>query len=76
MIRCSQHAPLEGVPKVVQKVKFDRALFSFHFTLFNDTEHFMDANQVQGMRRSTRTASDAQYANAETIFLRHYDGDT
>lgn len=66
MIRCDR----QGVPKIVQEVKYDFGGFWFRFTLFDGTRAKIDAGYVRGMDIAVREPWNEQFEQAESIYLR------
>ena len=70
MIRCD----LEGVPKVVQSIKYHYTGMWFVFTLFTGEKQILLAELVQGIGLMTKPEqiTDEQFWDAETRFILEY----
>lgn len=70
MIRCDT----EGVPRLVQNIKYHFGGFYFVFTLFTGVRLLMDAGFVKGMGIMTEPeeVTDEQFFQAEIKFLSRY----
>ena len=71
MIRCDT----EGVPKLVQNIKYNYSGMWFVFTLFTGEKQLLLTECVQGIGPMTRPGeiTDEQFLNAETRFLLEYN---
>ncbi len=71
MLRCD----LEGVPKLVQNIKYNYTGMWFVFTLFTGEKQILLSELVQGIGLMTRpeNITDEQFWDAETRFLLGYD---
>lgn len=66
MTRCD----MQGVPKLVQKVKYDFGGFWFWFTLLDGSQEKIDAGYVRNMSITTREPTNEQFGEAESIYMR------
>lgn len=71
MIRCDT----EGVPKLVQYIKYSYTGMWFVFTLFTGEKKILLAKCVQGIGLWTKQeeVTDEQFLDAEASFLLEYD---
>ena len=71
MLRCD----VEGVPKLVQNIKYNYTGMWFVFTLFTGEKQVLVAELVQniGLLTMPGEITDEQFRDAETQFLLRYD---